>query len=60
MSTTVIPGKASPFSRRNLILAASVIAGVAVAVMALRWWSVGRFIESTDDAYVRADERRCR
>ncbi|MEW6341891.1 MAG: HlyD family secretion protein [Pseudomonadota bacterium] len=55
MSTTVVPGKASPFSRKNLVLAASVVAGVAVAVMALRWWSVGRFIESTDDAYVRAD-----
>ncbi len=26
-----------------------------LAVLGLRWWTVGRFFESTDDAYVRAD-----
>jgi membrane fusion protein (multidrug efflux system) len=26
-----------------------------LAALGLRWWTVGRFIESTDDAYVRAD-----
>jgi membrane fusion protein (multidrug efflux system) len=27
----------------------------ALAAFGLHWWTVGRFIESTDDAYVRAD-----
>jgi membrane fusion protein, multidrug efflux system len=28
---------------------------VAAAVWGARWWAVGRFIESTDDAYLKAD-----
>jgi membrane fusion protein (multidrug efflux system) len=55
MSTTVVPGKTSPFSRKTLVLAGTAIAVIALAVLGLRWWTVGRFIESTDDAYVRAD-----
>jgi membrane fusion protein (multidrug efflux system) len=55
MSTTVVPGKISPFSRRNLVLAGTVIAVAGIVVMGIRWWTVGRFVESTDDAYVRAD-----
>ena len=55
MSTTVVPGKTSPISRKTLVLAGTAIAVVALAVAGVRWWTVGRFIESTDDAYVRAD-----
>lgn len=55
MSTTVVPGKTSPFSRKTLALAGTAFAVIALAVLGIRWWTVGRFIESTDDAYVRAD-----
>lgn len=55
MSTTVVPGKMSSFSRRNLLVAGAAIVAVAMLVAGIRWWSVGRFLESTDDAYVRAD-----
>ena len=44
-------------SRRALrrLALSGLVAGVAVAgaVFGERWWTVGRFIESTDDAYVR-------
>ncbi|RKF49518.1 HlyD family secretion protein [Paraburkholderia fungorum] len=55
MSTTVVPEKTSPFSKKNLVLAGALIAVVGLVVAGIHWWSVGRFIESTDDAYVRAD-----
>ena len=45
------------FTTRRLVLS---IAGLALLVVAAlygaQWWSVGRFIESTDDAYIRADQ----
>ncbi|MCG0583381.1 biotin/lipoyl-binding protein, partial [Burkholderia cenocepacia] len=31
------------------------LAVIALAVFGWHWWTVGRFIEGTDDAYVRAD-----
>jgi len=49
---------ASPAQRsgKRLIL---VLLGIVVLVLAgiwlARWWTVGRFIESTDDAYLQAD-----
>src|SRR5476651_999022 len=49
---------ASPTRRsgKRLIL---VVLGIVVLVVAgiwlARWWTVGRFIESTDDAYLQAD-----
>lgn len=51
---------ASPKADRKLIkrglLIAALLAGVAVAAdFGYRYWTVGRFIESTDDAYVKAD-----
>ncbi|MDN7181486.1 HlyD family secretion protein [Caballeronia sp. SEWSISQ10-4 2] len=66
MSTTVgsppqeVPqdSAASPARRsgKRLIL---VLLGIVVIVLAgiwlARWWTVGRFIESTDDAYLQAD-----
>jgi membrane fusion protein (multidrug efflux system) len=51
---------ASRVSRRRLakraaLLAASVTAGAVAIACAARWWTVGRFIETTDDAYVGGD-----
>jgi membrane fusion protein (multidrug efflux system) len=55
MSTTVIPAKTPLLSRKNWLMAGIAMVVVVLVVMGIRWWSVGRFIESTDDAYVRAD-----
>ena len=41
--------------RRWLLRLVLLAAVVAAAAYGWRWWSVGRFIESTDDAYVAAD-----
>ena len=41
--------------KRHVLLGLGIAAGVAVAVWGAHWWTVGRFIESTDDAYVGAD-----
>ncbi|BDU19210.1 HlyD family secretion protein [Dyella sp. GSA-30] len=41
--------------KRHMVLGLGIAAGVAVAVWGAHWWTVGRFIESTDDAYVGAD-----
>ncbi|QSN64822.1 HlyD family secretion protein [Caballeronia sp. M1242] len=41
--------------RRVLLLIVGIIAIVAGLIWGLRWWTVGRFIESTDDAYLQAD-----
>ena len=41
--------------RRTLLLAIGAVALVAVAAWGMRWWTYGRFIESTDDAYLQAD-----
>ncbi|MBY5354320.1 HlyD family secretion protein [Rhizobium leguminosarum] len=41
---------------KRAVLAAALLAGVAFASdFGYRYWTVGRFIESTDDAYVKAD-----
>ena len=49
-----------PASRRrlgpgHLLWAAGVLLCVALVTWGVRYWTVGRFIESTDDAYVKAD-----
>src|SRR5260370_35491798 len=51
-------GAVSPKKRnfKRLILSASIfLAGICLAKVAYTWWTVGRFIESTDDAYVGGD-----
>ncbi len=42
------------FNRRTLIVAAAAIAIVAGGAFGTEWWLNGRYIISTDDAYVRA------
>jgi membrane fusion protein, multidrug efflux system len=42
-------------SRRRVLLIAGIVALIAAAVWGVRWWTVGRFIETTDDAYLKAD-----
>jgi membrane fusion protein (multidrug efflux system) len=41
--------------RRVLLLAIGAVVLVAAVIYGVRWWTVGRFIESTDDAYLQAD-----
>jgi membrane fusion protein, multidrug efflux system len=62
MSTTVLeraPNATVRTRRLNLrktaILAAALLIGIGVAWYGHKWWTVGRFIESTDDAYVGGD-----
>jgi membrane fusion protein (multidrug efflux system) len=44
------------FSLKQLLLGGAVILGMVVgSSYALEWWTTGRFIESTDDAYVGGD-----
>ncbi|WP_319567064.1 HlyD family secretion protein [Cohaesibacter marisflavi] len=49
-------GQSRPGAKRRTIFK---VIGLAVLVVAAwlgyEWWTVGRFVESTDDAYVRAD-----
>jgi membrane fusion protein, multidrug efflux system len=55
-SATVAPASGVKPSRKGLALAGLVaIAGLALAWYGNEWWTVGRFIESTDDAYVGGD-----
>ena len=46
--------KAGP-SRRLVLLGIAAVLLIAGAIWGVRWWTVGRFIESTDDAYLQAD-----
>ena len=41
--------------RRPMLLAIGAIALIAAVTWGVRWWTYGRFIESTDDAYLQAD-----
>lgn len=51
-------GDAATRTRRRLSLkhaglfVAAIVLGVAATALGARWWTVGRFIQSTDDAYV--------
>ncbi|MFC0397912.1 HlyD family secretion protein [Paraburkholderia rhizosphaerae] len=42
-------------SRRTVLTVLGAVALIAAALWLARWWTVGRFIESTDDAYLQAD-----
>src|ERR1700733_1659395 len=41
--------------RRNLFVSLGAVVLIVSAIWGVRWWTVGRFIESTDDAYLQAD-----
>ncbi len=50
------PARSARLSRKQLAIAAAVLAlSVAAATYGYNWWFVGRFIETTDDAYVGGD-----
>ena len=51
------PAAASTPNKRGRLIALSLTAVAALAACAwgVHWWSVDRFIESTDDAYLKAD-----
>jgi membrane fusion protein, multidrug efflux system len=42
-------------SRRTVLAVIGLALLLGAAVWGVRWWTVGRFIESTDDAYLQAD-----
>jgi membrane fusion protein (multidrug efflux system) len=46
---------ATQISRRTVMLGAGAVLLVIAIVWGTRWWTVGRFMESTDDAYLQAD-----
>jgi membrane fusion protein (multidrug efflux system) len=52
---TVDAEPAIKIRRRTVMLALGVLFLAIAAVWGARWWTVGRFIESTDDAYLQAD-----
>jgi membrane fusion protein (multidrug efflux system) len=50
------PKTATTGSRKRLLLAGgAIVVGIAATWYGYDWWTVGRFIESTDDAYVGGD-----
>ncbi|WP_077036801.1 HlyD family secretion protein [Pelomonas sp. KK5] len=54
MSSQITPSPA-PTKRRPVLLAVAAAALLAAGAYGIHWWTVGRFIESTDDAYLKAD-----
>ena len=53
-AAAVTPNRGPGF-KRIALGALAVVAVIGVVVFAREWWTVGRFIESTDDAYVGGD-----
>lgn len=57
----ILPAAPSPVRRKKLSLRKLLLAGVAVAALAgaswygYDYWTVGQYLVSTDDAYVKAD-----
>lgn len=51
-----VPGKnRKPSLKRAALVALVALAGVGIAGFTYDWWTIGRFVESTDDAYVGGD-----
>ncbi|MBN3787764.1 HlyD family secretion protein [Burkholderia sp. Ac-20353] len=58
MSTTVdteVQAARASRAKRPWIIAGASLAAIVLIAWGAHWWRVARFIESTDDAYVRAD-----
>ena len=55
MTATLVSDTRSPRARRRMLLAGGALLLLAAAGFALRWWTSGRFMIETDNAYVRAD-----
>jgi len=51
----VVDAPARRLGKRPLIWGLGIVVGIAILIWGVRWWTTGRFIESTDDAYVGAD-----
>jgi membrane fusion protein (multidrug efflux system) len=51
----VVDAPARGLVKRRALIGLALVGGIAIAIWGVRWWTVGRFIESTDDAYVGAD-----
>ena len=49
------PAVKAGVKRRTLLLSLGAAALIVGIIWGVRWWTVGRFIESTDDAYLQAD-----
>jgi membrane fusion protein, multidrug efflux system len=49
------PAAKAGIRRRTLLLSIGAISLVVGALWGLQWWTAGRFIQSTDDAYLQAD-----
>ena len=50
-----MPEETKKPDRRRVLLLSGAVLLVLAAVWFARWWTVGRFIEKTDDAYLQAD-----
>jgi membrane fusion protein (multidrug efflux system) len=49
------PEAKAGLGRRTVLLGIAALLVIGGAIYGVRWWTVGRFIESTDDAYLQAD-----
>jgi membrane fusion protein (multidrug efflux system) len=52
-ASAAAPAARKPF--RHWLILIAFVAAFAAAVVLVRWWTYGRFIQSTDDAYLQAD-----
>ena len=49
------PERRTGLRRRTLIVSLAAVALIVGVIWGVRWWTIGRFVESTDDAYLQAD-----
>ncbi|CAB3745866.1 multidrug ABC transporter permease [Burkholderia puraquae] len=53
--TGTTPRNGNVGSKRRILLVVAVLAAIGGSIWLGRWWTSGRFIESTNDAYLQAD-----
>lgn len=49
------PGTARRMTRKPVLIGATALLLMAAGAIGIHWWTVSRFLVSTDDAYIRAD-----